>query len=235
MLLRLRPHGHATPFAPAGGARVSYARPVRCILSHPVLLLTICLACVTPPKDTSTGDGKSESDTEGDGDGDGDGDTDTETGDGPCEAGLTMCCPNGEPECEDVYDEFRQTEGCIDVASNSYHCGGCDMVCPSNGLDIVNFPAQPTPCIDSVCMPTVGACVFLDMYPNCDLACAVSNRTCVQQGCFGHTMFIFGVVFPGNPMCNPDTGNPYELDIACDASPPPEYFGVESSVTCCCE
>ena len=152
-----------------------------------------------------------------------------------CAVGLTMCCPNGEAECEDVNDTdiYYPTEGCVDITSNSFHCGGCAMQCPSDPLNVVSF--LPTECVASVCEPTVGACVSLDTYPNCELACAVTGQTCLPQGCDGHTMYLFSSQFPDLIDCNPDTGVPTSLAIACDASPPPEYFGVGSSVTCCCD
>jgi hypothetical protein len=93
-----------------------------------------------------------------------------------------MCCPDGETECEDVNDTEwdYHTQGCVDITSNRFHCSGCDMRCPWDLLNVVSF--LPTECIASVCQPTVGACLSLDMYPTCDLACAARDFLCAKPG-----------------------------------------------------
>lgn len=149
-----------------------------------------------------------------------------------CAAGLTMCCPDAELECEDVNDtdDFDPPRGCVDTMSSSYHCGGCNLQCPSDAFAwVAEFP--PTACHAGTCEPTLGHCLSLDTQPNCDLVCAASNQECRQQGCYGHTMVVFD---SDNPDCNLDVGGAHLFDFPCDASPSAEYFGVGAHVACCC-
>ena len=123
-----------------------------------------------------------------------------------CEAGLTYCpgamgsfvCVVGDCVCGDlIYCPPRsdgQPEGCYDLFSDYYHCGSCDMSCPS---------ASPGPvaciggeCVATGCIEGLTDCtgnldctdLFADPF-NCGACGAVCDSgvceagSCVQVGC----------------------------------------------------
>ena len=101
-----------------------------------------------------------------------------------CDPGLTYCPPRSD----------GQPEGCYDLASDYFHCGSCDMSCPS---------ASPGPvaCIGGECVATGCAegltdctgnldCVDLSSDPSNCGACGVvcdsgvcAGGSCTQVGC----------------------------------------------------
>lgn len=199
-------------------------------------------------------EGEDESESEGDGDGDGEGEewpsdgdiTDEGTGDGDgdgdeprsCDEGLTLCCPDWDPDCGDSYDGPEngqgdpqwQRRGCLDTQVSRFHCGGCANLCPSDDLE----DGHPGRCELAQCQPIYQGCVHAEEPTlTCNDVCASIGKTCAGNECGfaepgGHTMRVFT---PGMDGCW-DGVYSGTVDVACDEPIPADK--VPAEVSCCC-
>lgn len=228
------------------------------------LIAIVAIGCVVSPSSNeddssseSSGDGDGDGDSPGDGDGepgdgdgepgDGDGepsDGDGEPGDGDgdeprsCDEGLTLCCPDGEPNCGDSYDGPENGEGdpqwqrwgCLDTQVSRFNCGGCANHCSSDHLE----DGHPSRCELAQCQPIYQGCVHADEPTlTCDDVCASLGKTCAGNECGflepgGHTMRVFT---PGMDGCW-DGVFSGTVDVACDEPIPADK--VPAEVSCCC-
>lgn len=186
--------------------------------------------------DNGDGDGDIPGDGDGDGDipGDGDGDGEPRV----CGEGLTLCCPDGDPNCADSWngpegvdgDPQWQQWGCVDPQVSRRNCGGCANACPSDDLE----DGHPGRCEASECQPYYQGCVEAESPTvTCDDVCASVGKSCAGNECGfnepgGYTMRVFtsglGECFDGN--------YGHAVDVACDEPIPAEE--VPAAVACCC-
>ena len=83
---------------------------------------------------------------------------------------LALTCAEG-PACDSI---------CIDITTNSNHCGSCSGVC-EGGYE------------GGKCAPKYGACINTRSgFESCDAYCASIGETCVEEGCAGSTVLIYG-------------------------------------------
>lgn len=184
------------------------------------------------------GDGDEPGDGDGDEPGDGDGDGD---GDQPriCAEGLTLCCPDGDPNCDDYWegpgdegseDPQWQRWGCVDTEVSRYQCGGCSTKCPSDDLEDL-FPGR---CEASECQPIYQGCVDAELPTlTCDEVCASLGKTCAagQCGFYQAGAANMRVFTAGDGECW-DGNYGHTVDVACDEPIPAEE--VPAAVACCC-
>jgi hypothetical protein len=116
----------------------------------------------------------------------------------PCQAGFTACT---------VGKKRHRKHVCVDLKTDSAHCGGCKQACASGETCLQGSCGVADPCAscrnDQVCCS--GACVDGEC---CDAGdCAAAGETCAQHVC----------VCPSGVICSASGCCPHAAD-QCDAN-----------------
>lgn len=120
-------------------------------------------------------------------------------------------CSDGDDDCPSF--------GCVDLQTHPYNCGACGIGCAAFGDGA---------CIDGVCSAGLGPCFNTGVAITCDMKCDSDGAACVEAGCDGSTVILYGSDFDACDARNPDGD---AQAVACDD--PLNQDGVQIARCCC--